>query len=155
MSGSAGHNPQSNAVKMKEAAILMGINPRRILTENTPRDTEDEAILIAPQLEGKQSVLITNADHMHRALNYFSQHGATPTAAPASFYAKGDVKSSGLDILFYLPKSSSLQTTSVYWYETLGLTAQWFKQLLKPKIKSTPSKLEASQELITTLPKDK
>lgn len=133
MSGAAGHNPQSNAQKMKEAAILMGIEETRIITEHTPGNTQQEANLIAPYITGKHAVLITNADHMKRAMKYFTQQGASPTPAPASFYAKGDVKSEGLDLLYYVPKSYSLQETTVYWYETLGLTAQWFIHLATPK----------------------
>ena len=75
MSGSAGHNPESNAEKMKEAAILMGLDKNRIFTENFPRDTEDEAELIAPRVKDSQVALITNADHMRRSINYFKAKG--------------------------------------------------------------------------------
>ena len=129
MSGSAGHNPESNAEKMKEAAILLGINEQRILTENFPKDTQEEAQLIAPRVKNTKVILITNADHMLRAMKYFHAQGVHPIAAPASFYVKGNSNVNGFDWQFYIPKSHSLEKTTIYWYEILGLTAQWFNLL--------------------------
>lgn len=129
MSGGAGHNPESNAEKMKEAAMLMGIAERRIFTQNFVRNTEEEAQLIAPRVKGSRFALITNADHMRRSVNYFTAQGATPIAAPASYFVKGDVNVNGFDWMYFTPKVNSLNKTTVYWYETLGLTVQWFKAI--------------------------
>lgn len=131
MSGSAGHNPESNATKMKEAAMLLGIAEQRILTENFPKDTEEEAQLIAPRVNNGNVILITNADHMLRAVKYFAAEGIQVIPAPASFWVKGDVNVKGFSWRYYMPKSSALEKTTVYWYETLGLIAQWFKHLFK------------------------
>ena len=131
MSGSAGHNPESNAEKMREAAILMGIDKARVLTENFPKDTEEEAELIAPRVKGSKVILITNADHMTRSMNYFKAQNVDVIAAPASFFVKGDVNVKGFSWQYYPPKSSKLVQSTVYWYETLGLVAQWFKNLFK------------------------
>lgn len=135
MSGSAGHNPESNAEKMKEAAILMGLDKNRIFTENFPRDTEDEAELIAPRVKDSQVALITNADHMRRSINYFKAKGVNAIAAPASYWVKGNVKRErdGFDWGYYTPNSHAFVQSTVYWYETLGLVAQWFKGLFKDK----------------------
>ena len=92
-SGSAFTDPSSNAMKVKEAAISLGIPASKIITENFPKDTEEEAQLIAPRIQHTNSVLITNADHIPRALEYFHQYGAYPIAAPASHWVKGDYHS--------------------------------------------------------------
>lgn len=130
MSGSAGHNPESNAEKMREAAILMGIDKARIFTENFPKDTAEEAELIAPRVKGSKVILITNADHMTRSMNYFKAQNVDVIAAPASYWVKGDVNVKGFSWQYYTPKSTTLVQTTVYWYETLGLIAQWFKSLI-------------------------
>ena len=133
MSGGAGHNPESNAEKMKEAAILMGIAEVRISTENYPRDTQEEAELIAPRVKENRVALITNADHMRRSVNYFIAEGANVIAAPASYFVKGNIRveRDSFDWGYYTPKSHVFAQTTVYWYETLGLTVQWFKSLFR------------------------
>lgn len=128
-SGAAGHNPESNAEKMKQALILMGISESRIFTEGSPGNTHQEAKLISPRVTDSRFVLITNADHMRRSINYFEQQGTQPIAAPASYYVKGDTNVKGFNWKYYTPKISSLEKTTVYWYETLGLFVQKIKAL--------------------------
>jgi uncharacterized SAM-binding protein YcdF (DUF218 family) len=126
-SGGAFNNELSNAQTMKLAAISLGVPESKILTENFPKDTEEEAQLIAPRIQGTHSVLVTNADHMPRAIKYFNQYGAYPVAAPVDTWIKNDNKAKGWD--YYLPSARKLQQTTIAWYEILGRTAQWFKQL--------------------------
>ena len=47
-SGYGGVNPVSNAETVKQSLILLGIPAQKIITENFPKDTEEEAQLIAP-----------------------------------------------------------------------------------------------------------
>ncbi|WP_206485628.1 ElyC/SanA/YdcF family protein [Thalassotalea sp. G2M2-11] len=124
-SGAAFSNQESNAEKVKQAAVLLGIPEHKIMVESFPKDTEEEAELIAPRVIGRNVILITNADHMPRAVNYFQQQGVSVTPAPASFYVKdfnGDKNWS-----YYLPQSSNLVQTTTAWYETIGLFVQWLK----------------------------
>ena len=126
-SGFAGHDPVSNAEKVKEAAISLGIPENKILTEIYPKDTEEEAELIAPRVKGTNVVLVTNGDHMIRAIKYFQAQGVYPTPAPTGFWIKNpNAKSSWYD---YVPNSEKLKQTSAAWYESLGLFVQWIKQL--------------------------
>ncbi len=124
-SGGAFNNKESNAEKVKQAAILLGIPEQKIIVESFPKDTEEEAELIAPRIKGTNSALITNADHMPRAVNYFKQQGVTVIPAPASFYAKGVEQPKRWG--YYLPSSKKLEQTTTAWYETLGLIVQWLK----------------------------
>lgn len=118
----------SNAQKMKQALILLGLPEQKIITENFPKDTEEEAQLIGPRVLGSNVVLITNADHMPRAMKYFQAQGVEPIPAPAGYWVKNI--NSPKDWRYYIPSSKKLQQTTVAWYESLGRFVQWIKGLL-------------------------
>ena len=117
----------SHAEKMKQSLVLLGIPALNISTVNNPRDTEEEAQLISPRLFGKNVVLITNADHMLRAMRYFQAQGINPLPAPTGFWVKNN--HSPISWRSFIPNSLSLQQTTTAWYETLGLGVQWAKGL--------------------------
>lgn len=117
----------SNAQKMKQALMLLGVPDQKIITENFPKDTEEEAQLIAPRVLGTSVVLITSAEHMPRAIRYFRNEGIEPIPAPTGYWVKNidSPKSWG----YYVPSSKKLQQTTVAWYESVGLLVQWVKDL--------------------------
>ncbi|MBL4765761.1 MAG: YdcF family protein [Colwellia sp.] len=126
-SGFAGDDPVSNAEKMKQSLVLLGIAEQKIITENFPKDTEEEAQLISPRVQGTNVVLITNAEHMPRSMKYFQLQGVFPIAAPTGYWVKSQHnKNSWTD---YVPSSNKLEQTTVVWYESLGRLVQWFKTL--------------------------
>lgn len=124
-SGFAGSDSQSNASVVRDALVSLGVPSSKISMENFPKDTEEEAQLIAPRIKGSTSILITNANHLPRAMNYFEQQGAFPIPAPTSPHARGlsNDKAWG----YYVPNASTLQVTTSAWYESLGKTVQWLK----------------------------
>jgi len=122
-SGYAGSDIEPNAIKVKRAAISLGVPENKIISNTLPQDTEEEAELISPLLVGKEFALVTNASHMPRAVQYFINRDTTPIPAPTGFRYKKDP--SGL--LEHLPSGSSLQRTTYAWYETLGQFVQWLK----------------------------
>ena len=126
-SGAALHDPVSNALKVKQAAMLMGVPEDKIIVENFPRDTEEESELIAPRVIGKNVVLVTNADHMNRSVNYFKRQGVDVIPAPASNWVKAIAGEKNW--AYYFPNSKNLRQTTIAWYEHIGLLAQWFKGL--------------------------
>jgi len=115
----------SNAQKMKQALMLLGVPEQKILTENFPKDTEEEAQLISPRVQGSNVVLVTNADHMPRAIKYFQTQGVEPIPAPTGFWVKNINSQKFWN--YYIPSSKKLQQTTVAWYESLGLFVQWLK----------------------------
>jgi uncharacterized SAM-binding protein YcdF (DUF218 family) len=115
----------SNAQKMKQSLMLLGIPEQKIITENFPKDTEEEAELISPRVQGTNVVLVTNASHMLRALKYFQAHGIDPIPAPTGFWVKNINSPKGWP--YYLPNSRKLQQTTIAWHECLGLFVQWIK----------------------------
>lgn len=126
-SGYAGDDPVSNAEKMKKSLVLLGIPEQKIITENFPKDTEEEALLISPRVQGSNVVLITNADHMPRSMMYFQLQGVFPIPAPTGYWVRGLNNSN--DWRDFVPNSKKLEQTTVVWYESLGRLVQWFKTL--------------------------
>lgn len=124
------HNMEvvSNAQKMKQSLILLGVPEQKIITENFPKDTEEEAQLISPRVQGSNVILVTNAGHMPRAIKYFQAQGVEPISAPTGFWVKNI--NSPKNWNYYIPNSKKLQQTTVAWYENLGLFVQWLKGLI-------------------------
>lgn len=126
-SGYSGDDAVSNAEKMKQSLILLGVPKHKILTENFPKDTQEEAQLISPRVKGTNVVLVTNAEHMPRSIKYFELQGVYPIAAPTGYWVKDTERK--ITWKDYLPRSTKLQQTTVVWYESLGRLVQWFKTL--------------------------
>jgi len=126
-SGFAGGDPVSNAEKMKQSLVLLGIPEQKIITESFPRDTEEEADLISPRVQGTNVVLITNGDHMPRSMKYFQLQGVFPIAAPTGYWVRG--LNDKNDWRYFVPNSKKLVQTTVFWYESVGRLVQWFKAL--------------------------
>jgi len=125
MSGFSSNDPTPNAEKMKQSAMLLGIKEEKIITESFPKDTEEEAELIAPRVINTNVVLITNADHMPRSMKYFQANGINPIAAPTGYWVKDAEGKKTWS--YYLPDAKKLHQTTTAWYETLGRVVQWFK----------------------------
>lgn len=124
-SGFAGSDSISKAEKVKQALVVLGIPAQKIITENFPKDTEEEAQLISPRVLGTNVVLITNANHMPRAIKYFQTEGVNPIPAPTGYWVKNPAGKK--DWVYYFPSSKKLQQTSVAWYESIGRLVQWLK----------------------------
>ncbi|MCW8863464.1 MAG: YdcF family protein [Colwellia sp.] len=127
-SGFAGDDLVSNAEKMKDSLVLLGIPEQKIISENFPKDTEEEAELISPRVQGANVVLITNADHMPRAMTYFQKQGIYPIAAPTGYWVKNQHTPKSWP--YYFPNSEKFLQTTTAWYESVGRLVQWFKGLL-------------------------
>jgi len=124
-SGYASNDEVSNAEKVKQAAMLLGVAEQKIIVESFPQDTQEEAQLMAPRVSGKNVVLVTNSDHMPRAIKYFQLEGINPIPAPAGKWTKGiNNEKNWLD---YVPRPKYLEQTTHAWYESLGRFVQWIK----------------------------
>ena len=111
MSGYAGGDATPNAEKVKQAAMLLGIEEHKIITESFPQDTEEEAELIAPRVMGTNVVLVTNADHMPRSMTYFQAQGINPIPAPTGYWVKNPDSNKNWD--YYMPSSKKLQQSTI------------------------------------------
>lgn len=123
-SGYAASDIETNAIKVKRAAISLGIPKDKIITKPSPKDTQEEAEIISPLLKNKRFALVTNASHMPRAAQYFVALGLNPIPAPTGFLMKGESTS----FLGNMPKVSTLEQTTIIWHEVLGQFVQWLKR---------------------------
>lgn len=117
-SGYAGKMIISDALYAKNELISLGINENRIIMQDKPRDTREEAKSIKKLLDNNPFILVTSAYHMPRAMKIFEAEGLTPIAMPTNFIAKEQKSSTYLSI-------NDLKKVSISLHEYFGLV--WFK----------------------------
>lgn len=127
-SGHHNKDSVSNAQKVQQSLVILGVPEQKIITENFPKDTEEEALLISQRVQGARVVLVTNAEHMPRAMEYFQRQGVYPIAAPTGFWVKNIDSEKSWS--YFFPSSQKLQQTTNAWYESLGLFVQWLKGII-------------------------
>jgi uncharacterized SAM-binding protein YcdF (DUF218 family) len=125
LSGYAGDESRPYAEVAGEIALSLGVPKAKIRLFPTAKDSQQEAKLTAPFLNGKAFALVTSASHMRRSMNWFQQQSIdgkalVPIAAPAHFGATE--KSSSWKI-----ETRALLKTERTWYELLGRTWAAFK----------------------------
>ena len=87
----SGGNNKTNPIEeltcfqMKELAVLMGVEKKRIMLLCDARDTYEEAKNIQEVLGNKQFLLVTSAFHMPRAMFFLKKIGLDPIPAPSNF----------------------------------------------------------------------
>ncbi len=112
-------DPVSYPEKLRELALDLGVPAEDILVFNGPRDTMEEAELIAANFADTSLVLVTTALHMPRALNLFHKVGLEPLPAPTGHFSK-PFKS-----WWTFPSGSTLAHSEYWAHEQLGLL--WIK----------------------------
>lgn len=115
LSGWGGRDPRSHASVLADMARELGVPERDIITEPRPRDTAEEARLIAPLVDDAPCILVSSAAHLPRALALFRQQGMTPHPAPTEFLVHR-----GPPRLY--PNSGALRKTERAIHEYLGIT---------------------------------
>ena len=116
-------DPVSYPEKMRELAIALGVPNDDILTFSGPRDTADEANLLAHNFAATTLVVVTTAVHMPRALYLLNRAGIEPIPAPTEHLSK-PFKS-----WLVLPSGSALANGEYWAHEQLGLI--WAKLVHK------------------------
>lgn len=117
LSGWGGADPRPNAEMYREAAAAIGFPEARMILDPRPKDTRQEAELLAPLLRGRRFALVTSASHMPRALALFRAQGLDPVPAPTGHLSKVAPRSDPLDLI---PDENALARTRLGWHETLG-----------------------------------
>lgn len=117
-SGYAGKMMISDALYAKNELISLGINENRIIMQEKPKDTIEEAKSIKELLNNKPFILVTSAYHMPRAMKIFQMQGLNPIAVPTDFTVKEQKSNSYLSI-------NDLRKVSIAIHEYIGLA--WFK----------------------------
>jgi uncharacterized SAM-binding protein YcdF (DUF218 family) len=109
------------AQNMAQVAEALGVSPQDVILSPTPRDTEEEAMRVAPLLGQSPFVLVTSAAHMPRAMGLFKKRGLQPMPAPTDYLAPRHRPD--LEDLF--PNAFNLFKSQTAVYEYLGLV--WAK----------------------------
>jgi uncharacterized SAM-binding protein YcdF (DUF218 family) len=116
-SGYSALNLESQASVSRRAAIELGVSPQKIKMLESPTTTQEEMLAFKDNF-GKNAnvILVTDAQHMPRAMRIYQAEGFDPIPAPTNFKVKfGPNSYNG----FSLPNFSSMQ-----------LMQEWFREFL-------------------------
>lgn len=129
--GARGANTLSNAATAARVAESLGVPHSDIVILDRPLDTEQEAAQVAALVGQRPFLLVTSANHLPRAMRFFTAQGLHPIPAPANQLAIN----SPLNIWDrVMPSSMFLGHSERAVYETLG--SLW--QHLKGEHETTP-----------------
>lgn len=118
--GAAPHN-QSSAKTAAQVAESLGVPAEGIIALDQPKDTIEEAAAVANLVGDKPFLLVTSANHLPRAMNFFVAKGLNPIPAPANQLAITTPLQSWERAI---PAAVYLGHSERAWYETLGLMWQ-------------------------------
>lgn len=131
LSGWGDADPSSNAQIYQDVAASVGFPRERTVLEPRPRDTAEEAHLLAPLLSGHAFALVTSSTHMPRAMALFRAQGLDPVPAPTGHLFKESP--GGTPLLDDLvPDEDELARSRRAWYELLGRTWARLRGLDRP-----------------------
>lgn len=115
---SGGRVFQSPAVagKMRNAAMMLGVDQKNIVLEDGSTDTHKEALFLKKFVGKNPFILVTSAYHMPRAMDLFRGLNMHPIAAPTQFI--------GYHYDFWawcIPSANSLAVSDIALHEYLGI----------------------------------
>lgn len=119
-----------SGVEKSTKSILQdfGVPPEAVVFEDSPRNTEEEAKLIAKSAQ-KKVLLVTSAWHMKRAKLMFEKYAPNVEIVPAAADFENTLGvSGGIELTSFFPSPASLMWNSVTFHEWLGYFGyMWFK----------------------------
>ncbi|MBT9433304.1 envelope biogenesis factor ElyC [Candidatus Sodalis endolongispinus] len=132
-----GANAPGNLVSSAEAASRvaqsLGVPASAIVTLDSPRDTRQEAASVARLVGQAPLMLVTSANHLPRAMGFFTAAGLQPIPVPANQLAITSPLQPREKIL---PSPLWLDHSERVWYETLG---QVWQRLLAMTSRPAPA----------------
>ncbi len=117
-SGGRPVNGISSAKAYAMTAALLGLEKSRIVMEEEPRDTYEEALKIHELIKKDRFILVTSAYHMKRAVALFRKQGMNPIPAPAGHLIRSCQLFKPVN---FLPASANVQNSSRTVHELLGI----------------------------------
>lgn len=117
-SGYAPDGNETQAQVTKRAALLLGIDAGNVATLDNPKTTQDEAAELK-RIFGinLKLIIVTDAIHMPRAMQIFSQAGYNPTAAPTNFKMTVDAYTGSMK---FIPSFGNIGLMNYVIHEWLG-----------------------------------
>ena len=116
------------AQAMQRTAINMGVEPNSITVLTNSINTEDEAAQSAMLVVDSQTVLVTSAAHMRRAMKLFANHGITPIPAPTDFLIRE--LSDTWHLRYFIPEVANLEKVRSAFHEYYGQVWLMTKSLI-------------------------
>lgn len=104
------------AGKMRNTAVMLGVDRKNIVLEDGSTDTHEEAKYLKKTLGDKPFVLVTSAYHMPRSMALFQALHMQPIAAPTQFLGYQNNLTQ-----CYIPNTSSLINSDIAIHEFLGI----------------------------------
>lgn len=114
ISGGIAYDPVPNADVVAQVAEILGVPKERMILENRPRDTIEEAEQLSPLLGREEFVLVTSALHMPRAMQIFRDRGMNPLPAPTDYLIKNNTAGSPERLL---PSAGNMELSKRILYE--------------------------------------
>ncbi len=117
LTGGIGYDPVPNAEVVNQVAESLGFPRERLIVENRPRDTLEEAELLVSVLGEPPFLLVTSALHMPRAMQILQEKGLNPIAAPTDYIIKQDLaRTAGA----FFPSTGNIDLAKRVLYEWLA-----------------------------------
>lgn len=122
LSGGRVFQSPASAGRMRNTAVMLGINQENIALEDGSQDTHQEALFLKKMVGDHPFILVTSAYHMPRAMALFKNLGMHPIAAPTQFLTYH--RHAGLCCI---PSAGSMIVSDIAIHEYLGI--YWAKLL--------------------------
>lgn len=105
----------------KDAAIVLGADPERILVLRNTRDTMEEAVAVKKLVNNDEVLLVTSASHMVRSMALFKGQNINVHAAPSEFHIKNKIS------IMSTLNSGSVYNTERAIHESVGYIWGWIR----------------------------
>lgn len=125
LSGGRVFNAPSEAGRMQNVAVMLGVLKQDVHIEEGSKNTYQEAIYLQPKLKKEPFILVTSAVHMPRAMQIFTQLGMHPIPAPTQYISKNYHPI----FRYFIPKALNLAYADIAIHEYLGM---FYNQLKNP-----------------------
>lgn len=117
LSGGRVFGSDSDAKKMYNTAVVLGLKPSKFILEAGSKDTYHEALYLQKIVDNKPFILVTSAYHMERAVRLFKKLKMQPIPAPTQYLDKTNY----YRISRFFPRASNLVSSDIAIHEYLGL----------------------------------
>lgn len=116
----------TQAEMLQETALLLGVERQAILLQKEPGNTYEEAKVYRQKFwnesdKNHQTILVTNASHMPRAVMVFRKFGLDPISSPTNYRLKGSWKHRWIGF----PAMAHIENLKVGIYEYVGIA--WYQ----------------------------
>lgn len=117
VTGGGATGQPTHAEIQAQAAISLGVDPKRIVRIETARDTEEEAQALTKIIGNERFALVSSAWHLRRATALMRNQGLKPLPCPCDFTVRPGAQRSISDFLW---DTESLGRSTWAVYERLG-----------------------------------